>query len=130
MEDDDTICHLNAQALRHSGYHVDAAEDGAVAWETLQRSQYDLVVTDNDMPNVSGVELLKRLRASDIILPVIMASGVSRWKNSPDIHLSGLTPSCTSRIRSRNYWGRCIKSCTNQCAPDQVTTRPERQSVS
>jgi DNA-binding response OmpR family regulator len=75
VEDDLTICRLNAGVLRDSGYHVDAAEDGAVAWDTLQRTSYDLMVTDNDMPNVSGVELLHKLHAAHMVLPVIMATG-------------------------------------------------------
>jgi two-component system chemotaxis response regulator CheY len=54
---------------------VDAAHDGAVAWNTLQLKNYDLLVTDNDMPKVTGVELLKKLHAARMALPVIMATG-------------------------------------------------------
>jgi len=75
VEDDGDIRRLNAEVLAHSGYHVDAAEDGAAAWDTLQRNRYDLLVTDNDMPKVSGVELLHKLHAAHIALPVIMATG-------------------------------------------------------
>jgi len=75
VEDDGIIRHLNAEVLIHSGYHVDAAEDGAVAWDALQLNRYDLMVTDNDMPKVSGVELLKKLHAVRMALPVIMATG-------------------------------------------------------
>jgi two-component system OmpR family response regulator len=76
VEDDVDIRRLNTEFLTQAGYRVDAAEDGAAAWETLQRASYDLVVTDNDMPNMTGVELLKMLRTSKTALPVIMASGV------------------------------------------------------
>jgi CitB family two-component system response regulator MalR len=75
VEDDEVIRCLNAEVLAHSGYHVDAAEDGAAAWDTLQRNRYDLLVTDNDMPKVSGVELLHKLHAAHMALPVIMATG-------------------------------------------------------
>jgi CheY-like chemotaxis protein len=75
VDDDDDIRHINAEVLAHSGYHVDAAEDGAAAWDTIQRNRYDLLVTDNDMPKVSGVELLHKLHAAHIALPVIMATG-------------------------------------------------------
>jgi two-component system OmpR family response regulator len=75
VEDDEDIRRINAEVLAHSGYHVDAAEDGAAAWDTLQRNRYDLLVTDNDMPKVSGVELLHKLHAAHIALPVIMATG-------------------------------------------------------
>jgi two-component system OmpR family response regulator len=76
VEDDETIRRLNAEVLTHCGYHVDAAADGAAAWDTLQRNRYDLLVTDNDMPEVSGVELLHKLHAAHIALPVIMATGI------------------------------------------------------
>jgi len=55
---------------------VDAAEDGAAAWDTLQRARYDLLVTDNDMPKVSGVELLHKIHAARIALPVILATAM------------------------------------------------------
>ena len=74
-EDDEIIRQLNAELLTHSGFQVDAAEDGAAAWETIQRARYDLLVTDNDMPKVSGIELLHKLRAAHIDLPVIVATG-------------------------------------------------------
>jgi DNA-binding response OmpR family regulator len=76
VEDNADIRRLNAEVLARSGYHVDAAEDGAAAWDTLQRNRYDLLITDNDMPKVSGVELLQKVRAAHMALPVIMATGV------------------------------------------------------
>lgn len=75
VDDEPLIRQLNTEVLLESGYEVDAAEDGAVAWETLQHSGYDLLITDNDMPNVSGVDLLKKLCAARIPMPVIMVTG-------------------------------------------------------
>lgn len=75
VDDEPLILHLIALTLTESGYHVDAAEDGAVAWQALQANGYDLLVTDNNMPNVSGMELLEKLHASRLTLPVIMVSG-------------------------------------------------------
>jgi DNA-binding response OmpR family regulator len=75
VDDDISIRQLSTEVLIHHGYDVDAAEDGAVAWNTLQHNSYDLLVTDHNMPKVSGVELLKKLRAARIALPVILVSG-------------------------------------------------------
>lgn len=75
VEDDINIQQLNSSVLRRSGYHVDTAEDGADAWEALQASAYDLLITDNTMPKVSGLELVKMLRSARMTLPVVMASG-------------------------------------------------------
>jgi two-component system chemotaxis response regulator CheY len=75
VEDDAGIRRVNTEVLIYSGYHVDAAEDGVVAWETLQLNNYDLMVTDNDMPRMTGVELMQKLQAARMALPVIMATG-------------------------------------------------------
>lgn len=75
VEDDGDIRQLNTEALTHYGYHVDAAQDGATAWDTLQLNGYDLMVTNNEMPNITGVDLLKRLHAARRVVPVIMAAG-------------------------------------------------------
>jgi acetyltransferase-like isoleucine patch superfamily enzyme/CheY-like chemotaxis protein len=74
VEDDRELRQLNAGMLIHSGYGVDVAEDGAAAWEALQVNGYDLLITDNNMPKLTGIELLKKLRCARMGLPVIMAT--------------------------------------------------------
>lgn len=75
VEDEESIRRINATALHYAGYYVDTAEDGACAWELLGSKSYDLMITDNNMPRLTGVELLKKLFAARITLPFIMASG-------------------------------------------------------
>ena len=75
VEDDRDLRQINAMLLVHSGYAVDMAEDGVAAWEALQSNRYDLMVTDNNMPRLTGLELLKELRSAGMSLPVIMATG-------------------------------------------------------
>ncbi len=75
VEDDSNIRRLNVEALRRAGYHVEGAEDGALAWSALKSATYDLVVTDYDMPTVTGVELIEKIQNAKMSLPVIMASG-------------------------------------------------------
>jgi DNA-binding response OmpR family regulator len=74
VDDEPMIRKLNTHILVYNGYHVDAAEDGAVAWDTLQLKSYGLLITDNTMPKVTGVELIARVRAAGMALPVIMAT--------------------------------------------------------
>ena len=45
---------MNTEVLIYSGYRVDAAEDGAAAWDALQLNKYDLVVTDNQIAKADG----------------------------------------------------------------------------
>jgi len=75
VEDDAQIRRLNTEVLMESGFQVDAAEDGVAAWQALNTSRYDLMITDNNMPIVTGLELIKKLRSEDNMLPVILVSG-------------------------------------------------------
>ena len=81
VEDDDEVRHLNTEVLIHHGYQVDAAENGEVAWQSLNAGSYDLLITDNNMPRVTGVELLKKVHGARMALPVIMATGLfPKWE--------------------------------------------------
>ena len=75
VDDEPHIRQLCAEVLTCSGYQVDTAEDGATAWDRLQDNCYDLLVTDNNMCRLTGIGLIKKLRAARMALPVIMISG-------------------------------------------------------
>jgi DNA-binding response OmpR family regulator len=74
VEDELTIRKLNTAILVRRGYDVNAVEDGAVAWDTLQLNSHDLLITDNSMPKVRVVELIEKVRAAGMALPVVMAT--------------------------------------------------------
>jgi DNA-binding response OmpR family regulator len=75
LEDDPAILRANAELLEKAGYRVDCGEDGEAGWEAICAHRYDLVITDQQMPRLSGLELLARMRAIDIRTPVILVSG-------------------------------------------------------
>lgn len=63
-----------AAVLREEGYEVDEAPDGLVAWMLVRESPPDLVLTDLDMPNLGGAELIIRIRAHYPHIPIIVLS--------------------------------------------------------
>ena len=75
VDDDSGVRQLTVNVLANSGYDVKAAKDGAAGWEALQAGSYDLIVTDNKMPRVTGIEMIERLRSARMTIPVIMATG-------------------------------------------------------
>jgi DNA-binding NtrC family response regulator len=89
VDDDLGIRKSNSELLISSGYQVDAAEDGAAGWDALRVRNYDLLITDNNMPKVSGVELVKKVRSARMALPVILASG-ARPANEKELQLSAM----------------------------------------
>lgn len=77
VDDEAPIRSLCRYALQGEHIACEEAANGKLAWEALQKSEYDLVLTDNDMPEMTGVELLKRIREQPPSphLKVIMFSG-------------------------------------------------------
>ena len=75
VEDDAMLRNLFAELLFNSGYRVEVAEDGQAGWEALRLRSYDLLITDDEMPRLSGLGLIKRLRSAGFTLPVVVASG-------------------------------------------------------
>lgn len=89
VDDEPDIRQLNSELLVRSGFQVDAAEDGAAGWEALQLRNYDLLVTDHNMPRMSGLGLIRKLRAARMAVPVIMATTVlPTWDFAlhPELH--------------------------------------------
>jgi diguanylate cyclase (GGDEF)-like protein len=78
VEDDAANRNLLRRRLARSGYAVDVAEDGPAALHKISRDQYDLVLLDQMMPGMSGLDLLKLLRGtySASELPVIMVTAL------------------------------------------------------
>ncbi|MGA2247051.1 MAG: response regulator [Verrucomicrobiota bacterium] len=74
VEDEHDRRRLMAQVLIDAGYQVAVAGDGAAAWSAMQVSQYDLLITDQFLPKLSGVELLMKIHEARMTLPVIMAT--------------------------------------------------------
>jgi DNA-binding response OmpR family regulator len=75
LDDDDDIRRICVEVLAQSGFEVDAAADGEAGWAALQERHYDLLITDNDMPKLTGLELVKKVCASGMKVAVIFASG-------------------------------------------------------
>lgn len=76
VDDDASLRLVYTEVLTQADYEVDTAEDGAVAWDALQVNSYDLLITDNNMPKVTGIDLLKKVHAACLALPVILATGI------------------------------------------------------
>jgi DNA-binding response OmpR family regulator len=66
-----------AAALSHSGYDITTVGNNREAWAALQSGDFDLVITDNETPDLNGAELVSRMRAGGMDQPVIIAASRS-----------------------------------------------------
>jgi CheY-like chemotaxis protein len=73
-EDNPALALVVRLHLEHVGFQVTVARNGREAWNCLQKHDYDLLVTDQQMPEMSGVELCLQMRQSPRMsgLPVVM----------------------------------------------------------
>jgi len=73
---DDDRCILRACQimLDRAGYDVDTVADGEEAWGALQCTPYQLLITDNEMPRLTGLELIQKVREAFIPISIVLAS--------------------------------------------------------
>jgi two-component system phosphate regulon response regulator PhoB len=75
VDDEPSVRQFIAAVLSRKGWSVVEASDGPAALSLVATRRPNVVVTDYEMPELSGVELARRLRSVDPQLPILMVSG-------------------------------------------------------
>ncbi len=88
VDDSMTVREVERKLLENWGYQVEIAVDGMDAWNAVRSNNYDLVITDVDMPRMNGIELVRRIKNSDHLkdLPVMIVS----YKDREEDRIRGL----------------------------------------
>ena len=88
VEDSITVRELERQLLVNKGYEVTVAVDGVEGWNTVRGADFDLVITDVDMPRMSGLELTRAIKQHPRLrsVPVMIVS----YKERDEDRLRGL----------------------------------------
>ena len=84
VDDFSTMRRIVRNLLKQLSFNnVDEAEDGDVALEKLKNGSYDFLITDWNMPNMTGLELLKAIRADEGLkdLPVLLITAEAEKEN-------------------------------------------------
>ena len=93
VDDSATVRETQKKALEKEGFVVDTAVDGADGWNSVRLCDYDIVITDMDMPRLSGVELVKKIRAGAQCadMPVMVVSYKDRAEDRQNAMDAGAT---------------------------------------
>jgi two-component system chemotaxis response regulator CheY len=84
VDDFATMRRIIRNLLKELGFNdVDEAEDGVSALQKLRADRFDFVVSDWNMPNMNGLELLRNIRADEQLkrLPVLMVTAEAKKEN-------------------------------------------------
>ncbi|MFK0525105.1 response regulator transcription factor [Paenibacillus illinoisensis] len=86
IEDEPKIARLLELELQYEGYQVGKAGSGTEGLEMYHGGQWDLILLDIMLPGLSGIEVLRRIRARDALVPILMLTA----KDSVEDKVSGL----------------------------------------
>jgi DNA-binding NtrC family response regulator len=82
VDDEITVCKSIRQALLNNEYEIDMALSGEEALKKEDEKKYDVIVADLMMPGLSGIDLLKALKAKNSSARVIMITGYPTMKTT------------------------------------------------
>ena len=72
VEDDPMLGEGLQTGLRQAGFHPEWVKDGEAAWQTLAHESFNAVVLDLGLPRLDGIEVLRRVRANEPKLPILV----------------------------------------------------------
>ncbi|GFM38171.1 chemotaxis response regulator CheY [Desulfovibrio psychrotolerans] len=84
VDDFSTMRRIVKNILRQIGFtNIVEADDGTTAWETLNKDKIDFIISDWNMPNMTGIELLRKVRGSEEFgdLPFLMVTAEAQQEN-------------------------------------------------
>ncbi|NES71760.1 MAG: response regulator, partial [Okeania sp. SIO2D1] len=88
VDDSITVREMERKLLQNHGYQVDVAVNGMEGWNALRSNEYDLVISDIDMPRMNGIELVNQIKSHPQLreIPVIIVS----YKDREEDKIAGL----------------------------------------
>ncbi|WP_233258276.1 hybrid sensor histidine kinase/response regulator [[Phormidium] sp. ETS-05] len=88
VDDSITVREVERKLLENNGYEVEVAVNGMDGWNAVRTNQYDLVITDVDMPRMNGIELVSQIKNHPHlkVIPVMIVS----YKDRDEDRIRGL----------------------------------------
>lgn len=84
IEDDSTLRETLAQKLADAGFAVEQAADGKEGLYFAQEYPIDLAIIDLGLPEISGLEIIRRVRAEGKTYPILILTARDRWEDKVD----------------------------------------------
>jgi two-component system response regulator PhoP len=106
VEDEPTLRVQLAQRLAAKGYSVDAAEDGETGLYLGREYPMDLAIIDLGLPRLSGIDLIRRLRALERTFPILILTARDAWQDKVEGLESGADDYLTKPFHSEELLAR------------------------
>ncbi|MGD0906771.1 MAG: hybrid sensor histidine kinase/response regulator [Candidatus Acidiferrales bacterium] len=112
VDDSITVREVQRSLLQNRGYEVEVAVDGMDGWNALRGSHYDLTITDVDMPRMTGIELVSKIKADPNLhaLPVIIVS----YKDREEDRMRGLEAGADRYLTKSSFHDETLLSAVSE----------------
>ncbi len=81
VDDEANIRELYREELEDMGYEVTTVADGAEALAVIDTAKFDLVTLDMRMPDIDGIETLRKMKEKDSTLPIVICTAYEEYKH-------------------------------------------------
>ena len=122
VDDDRSLAEEFAVLLRHAGCEATLAGNGREAMGLIRHDVPDVVLTDLDMPEMDGLELVRAIRRDYPALPVILMTAMG----SEDVAAKALHHGAASYVRKRNLAREVVRTVGSVLAVARALPRQER----
>ncbi|PYN93100.1 MAG: hypothetical protein DMD89_25660 [Candidatus Rokuibacteriota bacterium] len=116
IEDDIEVADVLARAFREEGHVTTVTHSGEAGLASLARQRPDAVLLDVRMPTMNGIEVLRRIRAIDQALPVIIITGLATPSEIAKARELGVTEVIEKSYVLRNF-SESLARATNRRPP-------------
>lgn len=106
IEDEESIRRLLRYDLKHAGHDVETAADGEKGLELALQNDFDVIIIDWMLPKLSGIEIVKTLRAKQIIAVLIMVTAKDEEQDILEAFELGVDDYCIKPFSPRQLAAR------------------------
>lgn len=116
VEDSTTIRTLERNILVNAGYKVETAKNPVEAFEIMKKNQFNLIITDVEMPEMNGFEFLEKLKTNELYadIPTIMISSQNLEENKLRAHELGVEKYIVKSEFNQNDFQKTVKEILNK----------------
>lgn len=138
VEDDQRLSRSLANQLEESGYTVDRAEEGREGLYYATEYPVDLAIIDLGLPGLSGIELIRELRAAGKEYPVLVLTARDRWQDKVEalkcgaddyvvkpFHVEEVLARVNALLRRAGGWAQSVLIC----GPVSLDTRSQEVAI-
>jgi len=118
VDDSITVREMERKLLENKGYEVEVAVNGMDGWNALRTEDYNLVVTDIDMPRMNGIELVNQIKSNQKLknIPVIIVS----YKDREEDRIRGLEVGANYYLTKSSFHDNTLIKAVNDLIGEAV----------